>query len=179
MRWHTCRGQRDLRKQCLVKLRELELTLPAPFTLDAFLGDLEHRRGRRLLLHPWHDGLPDGGLCGAWLSTGNTDHIYFAANTSQTHQRHIVLHEIAHMLWGHQLLPDAGSLAHLFPDLDPETVLRALLLQRAGYAEEQERQAEMMASLLGETADRISTPADLSGSLGRLKDVLSGHEEQW
>ncbi|MFE7295125.1 hypothetical protein [Streptomyces sp. NPDC057579] len=162
-----------------MKLRELELTLPAPFTLDAFLYDLQQRRGRRLLLHPWHDTLPDGGPCGAWLSTGNTDHIYFAANTSRTHQRHIVLHEIAHMLWGHELVPDTGSLAHLFPDLDPETVLRALLLQRAGYAEKQEQQAEMTASLLGETVDRINAPSSLTGSLGRLNDALSGHQEQW
>ena len=178
MGWHALRKhreQRELRKQCQAKLCELDLTLPAPFSLDVFLKDLQKRRGRGLLLHPWNDALPSGGLCGAWLSTSDTDHVYFAANTSQTHQRHIVLHEIAHMLWGHELVPDAAGLAHLFPDLDPQTVLQALLLQRAGYAEKQEQQAEMTASLLGESVDRLSASTELSGSLGRLQDALGGH----
>ncbi|MQS39837.1 hypothetical protein FFZ77_30920 [Streptomyces katsurahamanus] len=88
-----------------------------------------------------------------------------------------MLHEIAHMLWGHELLPDTASLTGLFPDLDPRTVLDALSLHRTGYAERQEQQAEMTASLLGQAIDRLQAPRGLSGSLGRLQDALGGSDE--
>jgi hypothetical protein len=132
----------SLRRRCERRLRGVRI--PQPFDLDAFCREIEDRRGRRLLRRAV-PGLSSHAPCGIWIGTPEADHVFFDPGTSPLHAEHIVLHELAHILSGHNLDGD-GSLASLFPDLDPATVTR--ILGRVGYTTVQEREAEMMAALL-------------------------------
>jgi hypothetical protein len=133
---------KSLRQRCERRLRGLRI--PEPFDLDAFCRQIESRRGRRLLRRPV-PGLSSGAPCGIWVGTAEADHVFYDPGTSPLHAEHIVLHELAHILSGHRLVEDDAP-ARLFPDLDPATVTR--MLGRVAYTTAQEREAEMMASLI-------------------------------
>ena len=166
-----------LRRRCERRLRGIRI--PNPFDLDAFCTEVEARRGRPLLRRAV-PGLSSGAPCGLWIGTGQADHVFYDPGTSPLHAEHIVLHEVAHILMGHALSspgvgqlapsepePDGGdsALARLLPDLDPATVTR--VLGRVSYSTAQEREAEMMASLIrGRSARPPRT------TLGRVADAF-------
>jgi hypothetical protein len=151
----------SLRRRCERRLHGLRI--PEPFDLDAFCLEVESRRGRRLLRRPV-PGLSSGAPCGIWVGTAEADHVFYDPGTSPLHAEHIVLHELAHILSGHTLGGD-GALARLFPDLDPATVTR--MLGRVAYTTAQEREAEMMASLIRGRPARPSRT-----TLGRVAHAL-------
>ena len=65
----------------------------------------------------------------------------------------------------------AAALARLVPDLDPRTV--RTVLGRVSYTTSQEREAEMLASLIRARAAEPVAPVDLPGrTLSRVADVL-------
>ena len=135
----------NLRRRCEKRLRGVRV--PQPFDLDAFCGEVAAHRGRPLLRRAV-PGLSSHAPCGLWIGTPEADHVFYDPGTSPLHAEHIVLHELAHILSGHHL---DTSLAALFPDLDPGAVTRALgvrVLGRVAYTTVQEREAEMMASLI-------------------------------
>jgi hypothetical protein len=149
-----------LRRRCEERLRGIRI--PSPFNLDAFCAEVESRRGRPLIRRPV-PGLNAAAPCGLWIGTTAADHVFYDPGTSPLHAEHIVLHELAHILSGHSGAD--GALAQLFPDLDPATVSR--VLGRVGYTTEQEREAEMMASLIrGRSARPPGT------RFGRLADAF-------
>jgi hypothetical protein len=131
-----------LRRRCEERLRGIRI--PDPFDLDGFCDEVSARRGRPLIRRPV-PGLSASAPCGLWIGTGEADHVFYDPGTSPLHAEHIVLHEVAHILSGH-----AGpGLSRLFPDLDPAAVER--VLGRSGYPTTQEREAEMMASLVADS----------------------------
>jgi hypothetical protein len=83
-----------------------------------------------------------------WLSTRSSDYIFFESETSRFHAEHIVLHELGHLLSGHQMgIRDGGeTLSGLLPSLDPSTIKR--VLGRVSYTTDQEKEAETMASMI-------------------------------
>ncbi len=102
------------------------------------------------------------GPYGLWISTARTDYIFFEERTSPFHQEHIIAHELGHMLCrhGHAAAPwDADSLHTMLPALDPGVV--GQVLHRRHYADAEEQEAEIFASLL---LQRLSRP--VSGSVG-------------
>ena len=153
---------KGLRRRCERRLRGVRI--PRPFDLDAFCDEVAARRGRPLVRRPV-PGLSDGAPCGLWIATDRADYVFYDPGTSPLHAEHIVLHELAHILSGHTLAGDSGAAARLFPDLDPAAVVR--VLGRVAYTTEQEREAEMMASLI-----RGRPAAHPRTTLGRLADVL-------
>ncbi|MEU6070684.1 hypothetical protein ABZ864_41150 [Streptomyces sp. NPDC047082] len=76
------------------------------------------------------------------------DFVIYEARTTRAHQEHIIAHELAHILCGHQAMDNADNtvLRQLFPDIAPEVVRR--VLQRTRYSDSNEQEAEIMASLL-------------------------------
>lgn len=142
---------KHLRRQCEARLQALNL----PVSLDArSLGDaLAACRGRPLVLQPVANG---AGPHGVWVSGPTVDVIFYEQETSPMHQEHIILHELCHLLCDHRPTPvsDPDYARLLFPDLHPETVQH--LLQRAGYSTEEEREAELLASLILERS--VGTP---------------------
>lgn len=136
------------------------IRIPSPFDLDAFCAEVAARRGRPLVRHAV-PGLSAEAPCGLWVGTDRADHVFFDPGTSPLHAEHIVLHELAHILSGHSG-GDAG-IARLFPDLDPAAVRR--VLGRVSYTTAQEREAEMIASLIRGRPPR-TTLGRVAGALG-------------
>jgi hypothetical protein len=137
------------------------ITVPRPFDLDAFCTEVAARRGRPLIRRA-APGLSTEAPCGLWIATDRADHIFYDPGTSPLHAEHIVLHELAHILCDHS--GSAGAVARLLPDLDPATVRR--VLGRVSYTTEQEREAEMLASLI---RGRSAPPP---GMIGPLADAF-------
>lgn len=117
-------------------------TIPDVRALCDVIGEL---RGRSIHL----EALPlSGRHTGVWLADAVADHIYFARDASPPYQEHIVLHELAHMLRHHHPLESESALLQRewFPLLDPERI--RMLLTRSRYDDADEREAELLASLL-------------------------------
>ncbi|WP_306212340.1 hypothetical protein [Actinoplanes sp. RD1] len=152
-----------VRRRCAILVRRLTRAtgLPAPFELAAFLAAYsKHFSGRPIeLLALSPDEMPPG-VCGLWLAMGGRDVIGFPAGAARTHRDHIVLHEVGHMLAGHRGVLDPSGPAALLPDLDPEMV-RAVL-GRSVYNDVQEREAELIASLILQRS--LSRPPARPGS---------------
>ncbi|BCJ52549.1 hypothetical protein Asp14428_40240 [Actinoplanes sp. NBRC 14428] len=116
-------------------------------------------------------GLARGAPCGLWISVAGADYVFYDPGTSRLHAEHIVLHELGHMLSGHTtgLDLDNAAVALLVPDLDPRTV--RTVLGRVGYTTAQEREAEMLASLIrARGGDRAAVLP--GGTLSRVADAL-------
>lgn len=149
----------NLQRACRRLLRELDIQ--APFEVARLCDRVAEHRGREIRLVP-HD-IPASGPFGAWLSGARADYILFQQSTSQAHQDHIILHELAHIL-----APELGSSAEqvalssrtamLAPErerdsgvpgeleLDMDAVHRALRTGR--YDQPHERDAENTATII-------------------------------
>lgn len=139
--------ERSLRRYCRHLLRELELRPPLDVT--DLCGRLAEHRGKPILLaeHP----LPVPGPFGVWLSTARADHIFYQAQTTGSHQVHIIVHEIGHLIAGHRSDEQDDDLVRmLYPHLAPEVVRQAL--RRTSYDTAQEREAETVATIILEWA---------------------------
>ncbi|MFF4601509.1 hypothetical protein ACFY12_01950 [Streptomyces sp. NPDC001339] len=161
-------GNASLRRRCHKALEHI--SPPYPFSLSSFCRQVAERRGRPLHLHPLPQPAAVAGACGLWLATDAGDHIFFEQRTTRVHQEHIVLHEIGHMLFDHYALaPDSGVPAALLPDLDPRVVRQ--LLARTNYTSRQEREAELLASMIrtGEHHADAQQPRD---ALDRIRAAL-------
>jgi hypothetical protein len=140
--------------------------MPVPFDANELCAMVAARRGRPIRLVPM-DGLT--GVCGLWVATATTDLVFYERVTTPPHQEHIILHELSHMLCDHQRAALSGLAAQveeLLPNLDPEMVHR--VLGRAGYTSEEEREAELLASLIRQRA-RSHTGGTI---VDRLHDAL-------
>ncbi|MEV1050135.1 hypothetical protein [Streptomyces sp. NPDC049887] len=151
-----------------------QIQLPQPFSMASFRDHVAAHRGRPLHLHALPLEAATAGACGLWLATTADDHIFYEQHTSTLHQEHIVLHEFGHMLFDHHPMTeeadDGDPLRTVLPDLDPRMIGR--LLGRTNYSTRQEREAELLASLLRTGADqpprreRHDPLASLSAALG-------------
>jgi hypothetical protein len=157
-----------VRRRCEARLLELGLT--APFDVHAFCRSLGARRGRPIHLCPVNTPT---GPCGLWIALPTADYIFHEDQTSRLHQEHIILHELAHLIWEHKptLVLD-HEVARLLPDLDPQMLRR--ILARTRYSALEEQHAEVLASLILQWANRRSpeptwkVPSEASGVVGRL-----------
>ncbi len=101
-------------------------------------------------------------------------YVFYDAATTALHRDHIVLHEVGHMLSGHSNLLSGEVAQTLVPDLDPGSV--ESVLGRSHYSDQDEQEAEMIASLILRRADR--TPARRPATsqqaevLSRMDDVF-------
>lgn len=182
LRWQYAdeRGNADvklhrLRKRCEQIVAELEV--PEPFDIQKLCEVLGERRGRPIHLVPIK--LPAHTVCGMCVPTGDFDAIFFEQDTSPLHQQLIIGHELGHLLAGHRATEvlDADASRLLLPDLDPQLVQRSL--GRSNYAAAEEREAEMIGSLLlrrlrGRHSDVDDEPLDGRDAelYGRLRHSL-------
>ncbi|WP_327679890.1 hypothetical protein [Kitasatospora sp. NBC_00458] len=151
-----------------------QLDVPARYTVESLADAVARWRGRPLRLIPLPRADARGsGICGAWIALGESDHVYYSAVTSPVHQAHIVLHELAHILLDHRQggEPDHEGLRRLFPDLDPAMAARLLARDRTRTTTGQEREAELLASLMWQHFD--SVPAARPGASRESADTLS------
>jgi len=102
-----------------------ELQVPVPFDLGEFVAGLEHQRNRPIRLRPFSSA--PRCPCGLWIGTADADYIYHEAGTTPFHATHIALHELAHMLLGHQHSAAWDQLISLLaPDVD-QALIRLIL----------------------------------------------------
>lgn len=137
----------QLRRQCQQRVRGLirDVGLPDPWDIDQFLDRLEAHRGRAIDLCPvrWTPGESSG----AWRAYPDHDVIAYSENTSGFHQDAIILHEVGHMVAGHQgrCVLSVDEAQRRAPDLSPAAF--AHLLERVNLRSE-EQEAELTARLL-------------------------------
>lgn len=149
----------ELARWCRRELRGLQID--PPFDLLAFSERVALRRGKSIRIAPYP---LDVGVYGLWLAYSDVDMILYQAETTPEHQKHIVLHEFGHLLAGHQSDEgDPGALDYLLPNL-PVGLIRSVL-RRTCYDEEHEREAELVATIIAEWADRMDqvTPSRSRG----------------
>lgn len=188
--------ERELRRRCRRLLKELDIR--PPLDVVELCRRVELRRGRPLRLVPY--SIPVPGPFGMWVGASEADYIIFQKETSRAHQRHIVLHELGHILADHRgvdhdgapgddhdgdqddelptrLHRGAGKGAPGDPSgdplggttgldlglgLDPGAVRRAL--RRTSYDDEQEREAETVATIILEWASVLDHVAPRSSA---------------
>ncbi|MEQ3552861.1 hypothetical protein WIS52_20530 [Pseudonocardia nematodicida] len=165
-------------RRCRTEVRKLDraVGLNGPIDASSFLARLAEHRGRPIELRPFNQGDVPGGVCGIWVDRSDSDVIGYPVDAR--HALHIVLHEVGHMLRGHRgRAPVADSqIASFMPDLDP-TMVRAVL-GRSVYSDVEEREAELIASLIMSRADgsRGPGPAPVAGDAvaHRVRRVFGG-----
>lgn len=134
---------RRLRRRC-ERLFTDQMQIPDPFDVRKLCRDLGIQRDKPIELLPMY--LPEGPS-GLWLSTDVADYVCYECHTSVLHQTHIILHEVGHIICGHIASSIDGDVSQLLlPDLDPAVIGR--LLRRTHYTDSQEREAEMVATLI-------------------------------
>ncbi|MDQ7804291.1 hypothetical protein Q5425_11140 [Amycolatopsis sp. A133] len=171
--------ERELRRRCRRLLNELGIK--PPLDVLELCRSMGEQRGRpiRLIAHR----IPVPGPFGAWIATGQADYIVYQQDTSKAHQRHIILHELGHMLAGHGATAEnhgltAGltpprDLREQYPDLEPEPIRQALL--RTSYDTDHEREAETVATIILEWAsvlDRVAPEPSGEGAAQRIEAAL-------
>lgn len=143
------------------------------FSVDALCKVISAQRGRPLHVHPLNLP-PSSGLnaCGMWIATDVADHVFVEHRTSRFHQEHIILHEIGHMLCDHvteDLPPALTESLSSGPAVDPGLVRQ--VLARTSYSTGQEKDAELVASLILERVARRHARA-LGDADSRLGTIL-------
>jgi hypothetical protein len=164
---------RQLRRYCGEVVRRVDV--PRPYSVNALCDRLEQSRGRAISLVPMALPVRQGSPCGLWVATDDVDYLLFQKETSRAHREHIVSHEIGHLLLGHDASPaHQDEVARLLmPTLDPALVRS--VLGRTVYTSDEERAAELVASLLPLQAGRAVDPpsrSDISPGMARLVDHL-------
>jgi len=140
------RQLRDLRRTLIHDL-ELDTSATPETVCRRLVQVMAQRRGEEILLR--FEDLGDTGVSGLWAVTAEGVNVIVVTTTrSWVHRLLIVLHEIAHMLCGHQpaeLTAHEGR-ALLFPDLSPKTV--KIVAGRTGLTRAEEREADRVAGVL-------------------------------
>lgn len=130
------------------------LPIPIPWDRDAFVQSVAEMRARPITLIPIETASSADSLYGLWLAREDDDLILHERGTSDYHIDQIVCHEIGHMILGHrsgihrETRDSLGESAwhQVLSGLVPESV--HAVLGSNDYSNEQEREAEMFASLL-------------------------------
>ncbi|GLZ33950.1 hypothetical protein Lesp02_61380 [Lentzea sp. NBRC 105346] len=164
------RHLRDLRRSCTARLGELDLDHVS--SVVTLCEKLSRQRGRPIHLIPAE--LKSDHPCGMWIALEGVDFIVYEANTSKPHQEHIIAHELAHMICCHRggAALDEASARLLFPNLDPRLVQD--MLRRTGYSDEQEQEAELLATLLLQQITAAQhAPTEAMSVVRRIKNSLS------
>lgn len=129
------------------------LDIPDPFDINELVRRVAERRGRPITLRAMRIG--PAGPSGMWIALRDADLICHEAETNVVHQAHIVLHELGHMVCGHDSAGDSPDslLRFLLPTLDPAAVSR--VLHRGSYHDDEEREAERFATLVRQRAGQL------------------------
>lgn len=164
----------DLRRLRAACERRLDgLNVPSPFHLDTFVRTVAKKRGRPVFVHDLPFPASPEHPYGVVVRTDRDDHLFIEATTSGWHRDLIACHELAHLLCEHPIGLPTDLFTTVLPDLDPAVVRH--MLARQIYTCAQEREAELLASLIIERSGRPAAHRDVAGGVlaSRLSDVLA------
>ncbi len=129
------------------------LQLRKGWTVDDLVTSVEQMRGRRIVRSPLPENMPVG-LCGLWLARSDDDVVLHRKTSDPVMLRHVVAHEVAHMLLDHGGGTSPGELAALLVGLDggsglgsSESTVRTARGISA-YDDECEYEAELLATMI-------------------------------
>ncbi|MGY5137410.1 hypothetical protein ACWGJW_34365 [Streptomyces nigrescens] len=156
---------RLLRKRCERQLADLPI--PSPFSLLGLVGEIEAVRGGEIHLVPVSDAHGDmRTACGLRVTVErlNSTFILYRPRPTPNQTEHVIIHEIAHLWFGHgkSLTPEEEE--QLLPPLfqaflaDVRRGGPVIHQARAHYDSHEERQAEFSASLIKRLARKRATP---------------------
>lgn len=129
------------------------LKLPTRITLELLVGAVEEIRGRRIRIRST-DRLIGTSICGLWLPGKRQEWVFHPPTPWELQRQQFVLHELAHMILGHDAHPGAGALLHDgLQNLPADLVRRALMRTEFGSVEE--ATAEYLADLMAEAIREI------------------------
>lgn len=168
--------ERVLRRRCQRLLRELGVRPPLDVRLLA--RRLADKRGRPIRLIAYPIEVP--GPFGLWLATESADYILYQQDTTRPHQDHIILHEIGHIIGDHRSDDQDDAVWQTLMDgPDPTAVRRAL--RRTAYDNEQEHEAEMIATIILEWASVPFgvRPLDSADETAEFVSGALGHQQGW
>lgn len=133
------------------------LPLHRPFNIDQLVAEVSKLQGIPITLVPTR--AHPRGPHGYWVTTSDHNYILFEQDTSPLHQQHIITHELGHVVSEHTGTADSNDELRqlLMPDLS-ESVIRRVL-GRSAYTSEEEREAEILASLLLSFGGWLDAPA--------------------
>ncbi|MEV6907600.1 hypothetical protein [Amycolatopsis sp. NPDC051071] len=150
------------------------LDLPATITPEDLAVRLSTMRRRPVLIQPYPENIVAESRrsgeplpYGVWVAGAASDYIFFREDTTHSHRRHILLHEVGHIFCRHvgdEASADGGP--EDVPDL--QTVRRAV--KRDGeFAEAQELAAETFAYLIErQTRPTLSATGETPAARYRL-----------
>jgi hypothetical protein len=131
----------------LIRDLDLDKTATAETVCHRLVQVMAQRLQREIRLR--FEDLGDSGVSGLWAVTADGVNVIVVTTThSWVHRLLIVLHEIAHMLCGHQpaQLTAYEGRALLFPDLSPKMV--KIVAGRTGLGRAEEHEADRVAGVL-------------------------------
>ncbi|MFE2865027.1 hypothetical protein [Embleya sp. NPDC059259] len=157
----------DLRPLLAACERRLEgIAIPRPFDLDVFRHTVEELRGREIGIAAATDPDLSGFVHALTVPLETTDWILHDPGLTDVHFELVILHELAHLIWGHTA-----------PLSDTPNVQDSGLRGRHGFAPAQENEAEMLATMIYARATSPCQPPPPSGDsfLDRFASMLGHH----
>lgn len=116
------------------------------YSLDELFAIVEARTGRKIReVKARLPFSPSGALC--HIEGYDVDLVFVAEDTNPIHQMHIAIHEIAHVLCGHELKRvSTAAVQRVIGRKLPAESVKVIL--RSAFDAQQEREAEEIASLI-------------------------------
>lgn len=144
--------ERQLKRHVRAELRAMQIT--PPLRVDVLCRRLAERRGRRLRLVPFplSPELPFG----LWLGFPEGDFLVFQSETSRPHQDLIILHEVGHILAGHESDERDERVWEEWLELSAQTIR---MMRRTHYDQEHEQEAEVTATVIQKWASVLDHSA--------------------
>ncbi|MHC0429454.1 regulator component [Streptomyces sp. O3] len=133
-----------LRSAC--EERVAALRLPHRFNTRDLCDAVAALRGRPILLRPLSTLGAIDAPCGIRLETPEVDLLFYEEGTSTLHQNHILAHEVSHIICDHPGSLELGADALAAVGFSPTLVQR--MNGRTSYSTDDEREAEMMATVI-------------------------------
>ncbi|HCA84133.1 MAG TPA: regulator component [Streptomyces sp.] len=133
-----------LRVACEDRLRHLGL--PHRFGTQELCDAVAALRGRPIVLRPLRTLGAVDAPCGIRVETAGADYLFYEEGTSSLHQMHILAHEISHIVCEHPGSLALDEHASLATGINPTLIRR--MSGRTSYTTEDEREAELMATVI-------------------------------
>lgn len=135
---------KQLRAACEARVEALQL--PHRFNTRDLCDAVSAVRGRPIILRPLSTLGVSEAPCGIRLETPDADLLFYEEATSPLHQNHILAHEVSHIICDHPGSLELDQDAVRTIGFNPTLVQR--MSGRTSYTSEDEREAEVMASVI-------------------------------
>ncbi|MDM4723333.1 ImmA/IrrE family metallo-endopeptidase [Micromonospora sp. WMMA1363] len=134
-------------------IRQLDVDLPTPLTVQGVVSALETARDRRIQVVAMTIDEPTGP-CGLWVATPETDYVLYSREASPVLQVQTILHELMHIALKHTGRTLLSGVDRLSGSLNPTEAQVLLARSTSAFVDErQERDAELLATYLGARLD--------------------------